>query len=312
MGRKDRHYKKHNKKKHHKRHHKKNKDLYFSTGNKLTKSPDSTGIKNFENYARNMTGFNSSAGSYNHSQIPTMKPGNNDVIVMEITDVGENQIFIPPGTKLIRVTAYGGGGGGGGGGTKSPDGQIKLGGPGGSSAAIVNYIIKPIDETDITVEIGAGGNGGKRANGTGIGGDGQVGGNTIITIGSRQIIAYGGGPGQGSQQSSNGLGGGGGGSNGPGQIGAGGPADFASFSNGGIFGAQGGKPSQEGTVSGFSVSGSGAFANHVLGIKSFENEGAGFGGSCIIPNSGAGGSSGAEAGGDGQDGTAIIEFVVDV
>lgn len=175
---------------------------------------------------------------------------------------GPIPINIPYNTKAVKLTAWGGGGGGGNGYNNDIDIFVG-GGGGGSSTKISEYMIIPDLYTSTTINVTLG-NGGIA---------GQPGGNTIVNIGDKNIIAYGGGAGSHGDISipSFGYGGGGGGSNGIGgngtaiNGGTGGYADPKATSiNYGIYGASGanggGIPAPgnyEGNINYWVISGSG-------------------------------------------------------
>ncbi|ARF11309.1 hypothetical protein Klosneuvirus_1_166 [Klosneuvirus KNV1] len=218
--------------------------------------------------------------------------------------LGPIEITIPFGTSGVKVTAWGGGGGGGNGSNNGTN-IFVAGGGGGSATKISDYMVIP-DLTTTAFVYATIGNGGL---------SGNPGGNTIINIGNKNLIAYGGGAGGNGNINSGlpGNGGGGGGSNGiggngtDGVGGTGGNADPKATSlNYGLYGASGanggGIPTPgnfEGNISFWVISGSGGGqAGHFFNVNNFSNGATG--GNHVLGN--LGGMGGGIAGGGGGSG----------
>jgi len=244
----------------------------------------------------------SSPSTMEEMPVPTVVPLN--IPVGTTGPLGPIQVTIPFGTTAINLTAWGGGGGGGNG-INNNTNIFVAGGGGGSSTKISDYMIIP-DLTTTAFINATIGNGGLA---------GQPGGNTIINVGNKNIIAYGGGAGGNGDinTASPGFGGGGGGSNGIGGNGTaltgglGGIADPKATSlNYGIYGASGasggGIPilgNFEGNINFWVISGSGGGqGGHFFNINNFSNGATGA--NYVLGN--LGGDGGGIAGGGGGAG----------
>ena len=174
--------------------------------------------------------------------------------------------LIPTGRDFLIVTLWGGGGGGG---------SISVfpagGGGGGSSGSIVSYKIPIQGATTYDITVGAGGTGGA----IGTGNSGTDGENSIFTMGSITLTAYGGAGGFGSTvigEYGQGGGGGGIGGKGVGQVGG---NISTRFPVKGPAGGKGGDTNSEGVqgdISLRSISGGGGG-----GASSSADTGSGFG-----------------------------------
>ncbi|NBS74048.1 MAG: hypothetical protein EBS66_11280, partial [Betaproteobacteria bacterium] len=146
--------------------------------------------------------------------------------------------------RFMRIFMFGGGGGGGGGMSRANTTVSKYGGGGGGSGQYLDLLFPCAEfgagEQLISYTIpnnSAGGVAGDPAVGVGYGGDGVVGGNTLLSIGTLSLIALGGAAGEGGTVF-NGLGGqsnnsGGGGNSSSGQTSQQGGSGYAGSGGGG-------------------------------------------------------------------------------
>jgi len=146
--------------------------------------------------------------------------------------------------RFMRIFMFGGGGGGGGGMSRASITVSKYGGGGGGSGQYLDLLF-PCAEfgsgsqaISYTIpDASAGGAAGDPAVGVGLGGDGVVGGNTLLSIGTLSLTALGGASGEGGTVF-NGLGGqannsGGGGNSSSGQTSQQGGSGYAGSGGGG-------------------------------------------------------------------------------
>jgi hypothetical protein len=148
----------------------------------------------------------------------------------------DNSFVIPEDTKIVFVTMWGAGGGGGVNDTNNED-VGEGGGGGGAGSGIFSIPVRVSGGETVFTTVGAGGIG---STGAGIG---TSGGNTIVTIGSITLTAYGGAPG-GNGGILDGDGGGGGGTGAQATVRAGGD----SYIGYGDDGAAGGSSNNPGSL----------------------------------------------------------------